>query len=299
MHARRALLYMPGDDRRKIEKAASLAGPGRQPQGGVDCLCMDLEDGTALNRKAEARAVIAAAMRELDFGNSERCIRINSIGSGLEHEDLAAALAARPDTIIVPKVENAAQLTAVSAQIEAYELANSLPLGGIHLLAGVETARGILNLKEIASADKRLEALIFGGEDFAASIGAVRSPEAIELLYARQALLTACAANALQAIDIVCIDFRNPEIVRAEAEFGARLGFSGKQIIHPAQIEPVQTAFTPSDEAIAYARRVAETFEAHQREGRGAYALDGKMIDLPLLKNAQKVLERARAAGKL
>jgi citrate lyase beta subunit len=260
---------------------------------------MDLEDGTALNRKAEARAVIAAAMRELDFGNSERCIRINSIGSGLEHEDLAAALAARPDTIIVPKVENAAQLTAVSAQIEAYELANSLPLGGIRLLAGVETARGILNLKEIASADKRLEALIFGGEDFAASIGAVRSPEAIELLYARQALLTACAANALQAIDIVCIDFRNPEIVRAEAEFGARLGFSGKQIIHPAQIEPVQTAFTPSDEAIAYARRVAETFEAHQREGRGAYALDGKMIDLPLLKNAQKVLERARAAGKL
>lgn len=288
MHSRRALLYMPGDDRRKIEKATTL---------GVDSICMDLEDGTAFSRKAEARAVIAQAMRELDFGRSERCIRINSIGSGFEREDLSAALEARPDTIVVPKVESAAQVQWVSGEIESYELARGLPLGGIRLLVGVETARGILHLKEIAEADKRLEAIIFGGEDFAASVGATRTPEATELLYARLAVVTACAAFDLQAIDIVTIDFRNPEIVRAEAEFGAKLGFSGKQVIHPAQVEPVQTAFTPSDEAIAYARRVVETFEARQSEGKGAYELDGKMIDLPLLKNAQKVLERARAAG--
>jgi len=289
MHSRRALLYMPGDDRRKIEKATTL---------GVDCICMDLEDGTAFSKKAEARAVIAQAVKELDFGRAERCIRINSVGSGFERDDLAAALAARPDTIVVPKVESAEQVQWVSGEIESYELANGLPLGGIRLLVGVETARGILNLKEIAGADKRLEAIIFGGEDFAASVGATRTPEATELLYARLAVVTACAAFDLQAIDIVTIDFRNPEIVRAEAEFGAKLGFSGKQIIHPAQVEPVQSAFTPSDEAIAYARRVTETFAAHQREGKGAYELDGKMIDLPLLKNAQKVLERARAAGK-
>lgn len=290
MKARRALLYMPGDDRRKIEKAVTL---------GVDCICMDLEDGTALSRKAEARAVIAQAARELDFGRAECCIRINSVGSGFERDDLAAALAARPNAIVVPKVETAEQTQWVSGQIESYELAKGLPLGKIRMLVGVETAKGILNLKEIAGADKRLEAIIFGGEDFAASVGATRTPEATELLYARLAVVTACAAFELQAIDIVTIDFRNPEIVRAEAEFGAKLGFSGKQVIHPAQVEPVQTAFTPSDEAIAYARRVAETFEARQGEGRGAYELDGKMIDLPLFKNAQKVLERARAAGKL
>ncbi len=290
MHSRRALLYMPGDDRRKIEKATTL---------GVDCICMDLEDGTALSKKAEARAVIAQAVRELDFGRAECCIRINSVGSGFERDDLAAALAARPDTIVVPKVESAEQVQWVSGEIESYELANGLPLGGIRLLVGVETARGVLNLKEIAGADKRLEAIIFGGEDFAASVGATRTPEATELLYARLAVVTACAAFDLQAIDIVTIDFRNPEIVRAEAEFGAKLGFSGKQIIHPAQVEPVQSAFTPSEEAIAYARRVVETFARHQSEGKGAYELDGKMIDLPLLKNAQKVLERARAAGKL
>lgn len=289
MHSRRALLYMPGDDRRKIAKAATL---------GVDCICMDLEDGTAVSRKAEARAVIAQAMQELDFGASERCIRINSIGSGWEKDDLDAALDARPDTIVVPKVEVPEHVAWVSEQIDSYEFTRQLPRGGIRILIGVETARGILNLPQLAAADRRLEAIIFGGEDFAASIGAVRTQGSVELLFARQAVITACAAFDLQAIDIVSIDFKDMEALRREAEFGAKLGFSGKQIIHPAQVEPVQSAFTPSDEAIAYARRVVESFEANQQAGKGAYALDGRMIDMPLLKNAQKVLERARAAGK-
>ena len=290
MRSRRALLYMPGDDRRKIEKATTL---------GVDCICMDLEDGTAVNKKAEAREVIAKAMRELDFGKSERCIRINSVGSGFEKEDLPAALAARPDTIVLPKVESAEQVKWVSGEIESYELSNGLSVGEIRLLAGLETAKGVLNLKEIAGADKRLEALIFGGEDFAASVGATRSSAATELLYARQAVVTACAAFEVQAIDIVYIDFRDTEGLRREARQGADWGFVGKQIIHPNQVGPVQEAFTPSEDAIAYAQRVVKTFEASQQEGKGAYALDGKMIDMPLLKSAQNVLERARAAGKL
>ena len=290
MRSRRALLYMPGDDRHKIEKATTL---------GVDCICMDLEDGTALNKKAEAREVIAQAMRELDFGKSERCIRINGIGSGFEKDDLTAALAARPDTIVLPKVESAEQVKWISDAIETYELSKGLLAGGIRLLVGLETAKGMLNLKEIGCADKRLEALIFGGEDFAASLGATRSMEATELLYARQAVVTACAAYEIQAIDIVYIDFHDTEGLHREAQQGADWGFAGKQIIHPVQVEPVQAAFTPSDEAIAYAQRVVETFEASQKEGKGAYALDGKMIDMPLVKAAQSVLERAKAAGKL
>ena len=290
MHSRRALLYMPGDDRRKIEKATTL---------GVDCVCMDMEDGVAISKKREARAVIAEAMKDLDFGRSERCIRINSVGSGFEKFDLAAALATNPDSIVVPKVETAAQVRAISDYIEMYEISAKMPVRKIHMLVGVETARGILNIKEIAEADRRLEAIIFGAEDYAASIGAVRTKEATEVLYARSAVITACAANDLQAIDMVYIDFRDIEGLRLEAEQGAALGFSGKQIIHPNQVAPVQEAFTPSNEAIAYARRVVEAFTASQKEGRGAFALDGKMIDMPLLKNAQKVLERARAAGKI
>jgi citrate lyase beta subunit len=116
----------------------------------------------------------------------------------------------------------------------------------------------------------------------------------VELLYARQAVVVACAAFDLQPIDIVTIDYKDLEALKLESEFGARLGFSGKQVIHPNQVPVVQEAFTPSDEAVAYARRIVETFEASQKEGKGAYSLDGKMIDMPLLKNAQKVLGRAR-----
>ena len=289
MHSRRALLYMPGDDRRKIEKATKL---------GVDSICMDMEDGVAANKKAEARAVIAQAMKELDFGDSEVCIRINSIGSGLEKRDLAAALATEPNAIVIPKIETAEQVSWVSERIEIYELTSRLNIGSIRLLIGVETAKGILNLKEIAEADRRLEAIIFGAEDYAASVGATRTKEATEVLYARSAVVTACAANDLQAIDMVYIDFRDLDGLRVEARQGAGLGFSGKQVIHPNQVVPVQEAFTPSAEAIEYAKRIVESCEASPKEGKGAYALDGKMIDMPLLKNAQKVLDRARAAGK-
>jgi len=289
MHSRRALLYMPGDDRRKIEKSTTL---------GVDSICMDMEDGVAANRKDEARTVIAQAMKELDFKNSERCIRINSVGSGIEKFDLAAALTTNPDAIVVPKIESAEQVKWVSEHIETHELASKKNIGTIRLLIGVETAKGIMNLKEIAEADKRLEAIIFGGEDYAASVGAIRTKAATELLYARQAVVTACAANDLQALDIVFIDFKDPEGLRAEAEQGAGFGFSGKQIIHPNQVQVTQEAFTPSDSAIEYAKRIVESFEASQKEGKGAFSLDGKMIDMPLLKNAQKVLDRAKAAGK-
>ena len=290
MHSRRALLYMPGDDRRKIEKATTL---------GVDCICMDMEDGVAITRKVEARAVIAQAMKDLDFGNSERCIRINSFGSGFEKFDLAAALATNPDAIVVPKIETTQQVREISEYIEMYERSSSLDIGSIGMLVGVETAKGILNLKEIAAAEQRLEAIIFGAEDFAASIGATRTEEATEVLYARSAVVTTCAANELQAIDMVYIDFKDIEGLHVEAEQGARLGFSGKQIIHPNQVAAVQEAFTPSDEAVEYAQRVVKVFAASQKEGKGAFALDGKMIDMPLLKNAQKVLDRAKAAGKI
>jgi citrate lyase subunit beta-like protein len=288
MHSRRALLYMPGDNWKMITKSITL---------GVDSICMDMEDGTAINKKAEARMTIARALQELDFGKSEKLARINSVGSGWEKEDIEAVLPYRPDGIVIPKVESFEHVEWAGKIIEAAELKYGWPVNSIRVLIGVETSKGILDLKEIA-AHPRLDAIIFGGEDFAASIGATRTKEATELLYARQAVVVACAANDLQAIDIVTIDYKDIEALRAESIFGARFGYSGKQIIHPAQVEPVQTAFTPNDEAVAYAKRIVETFETSQKEGRGAYSLDGKMIDMPLLKNAQKILERAGMAGK-
>ena len=165
-------------------------------------------------------------------------------------------------------------------------------------MAGVETPKGILNLKEIAS-QPRLEALIFGGEDYAASVGATRTPGAEELLYARSAVVAACAAYGLQAIDMVSVNFQDLEALRREARFGAQLGYTGKQVIHPNQVAPVQEAFTPDEASIQTARRLVEAFEMQQARGAGAFALDGRMIDMPLVRAAQNVLERARAAGKI
>ncbi len=281
MPPRRALLYVPGDDRRKIEKAASL---------NADSVCLDLEDGVALNRKAEARATVAAALPALSFGRSERLVRLNPIGSGLEADDLAAALAAAPDALVIPKVESAEQLQWVSSR---------LPTGSpLRLLAMIETARGLVNLNAIAAADPRLDALIFGAEDYAASVGATRTPEGREVLYARSAVVAYAAAFGLQAIDMVFVDFRDGEGLAREAAEGAQLGYSSKQAIHPNQIGPLHTAFTPSDDEIARARRIVEADAAHQAEGTGAFALDGKMVDMPIVRAARLVLAKAQAAGK-
>ena len=289
MRARRALLYMPGDDRHKIEKALTL---------DVDCICMDMEDGVALNRKNEARRTIARALQELTFGRSEKLARINSVGSGLEGEDIEAILPSHPDGIVIPKVESLEQIHWASRKIEAAELANGWPVNSIRLIVDVETAKGILTLKEIAS-HNRLEALIFGAEDYTVSIEAARTPEAWEVFTARSLVVMHAKACGLQAIDMATVDYHDLERVRREATFGAQLGYTGKQVIHPAQVGPVQEAFTPDNESIEKARRLVKAFEVHQKKGRGAFALNGKMIDMPLVKAAQGLLERAHAAGKI
>jgi citrate lyase beta subunit len=288
MRARRALLYMPGDDLRKIRKATTL---------DVDAICLDLEDGVAANRKAEARATVTAALNELDFGRGERLVRINPFGSGLEQDDLVAALAGHPDGIVIPKVECAEPIRWVSRRIAHTERANGWVPGGMVVIVLVETARGIVNLAEIAGAGTRLQALIFGAEDLAGDIGAVRTAASWEVFYARSAVVTHAAAFGLQAIDMVHIDYKDSASLVAEATQAAQMGYAGKQVIHPDQIAPVQAAFTPDEAAIAYAVRVMEAMRQHQEAGVGAFALDGKMIDAPIIKAAERTLSRARAAG--
>jgi citrate lyase beta subunit len=287
---RRALLYMPGDDWRKINKAIGL---------GVDSICMDLEDGVALNRKEEARETILRALETLEFRRAERLVRINPVGSGLEEDDLAAVVPGRPDGVVIPKVGAASDVRQVSARIGDIEDARGWPLGRIRLLAIIETARGVVNLREIAGADPRLEALIFGAEDLVGDMGAVRTPEGLEVFYARSAVVVHAAAYGLSAIDIVHMNFQDQESLRREALEGARLGYTGKQIIHPNQVAPTQEAFTPTQEEIDQAHHIVEAHAAHQASGVGAFAMDGRMVDRPVVRAAEQVLARARAAGKL
>lgn len=281
MRARRCLLFMPGDDLKKVQKGISL---------GVDSIVMDLEDGVALNRKDAARATIATALSDLDFGRSEKIVRLNPIGSGLEQADLSAILALRPDSLMLPKVERADQV-----QWLDHVLAGT----AIRLLPIIETARGVVNLKDIAQASARLDALIFGAEDLAGDIGATRTKAGWEVLYARSAVVMHAAACSLQAIDTLCIDFNDEAALIEDCRFGAQLGFNGKLAIHPKQVAVIQEAFTPTDEQITAAQRLIDAHARHQAGGVGAFALDGKMIDMPAIRAAEQVLAKARTAGKI
>lgn len=280
MRSRRALLYMPGDDWRKIEKSAGL---------DVDSICMDLEDAVVPDHKEEARQMAARALRELDFGSSERLVRINPLDTELAEQDWKAILPAQPDGIVIPKADSAEQIRALSEQI-AKHVSKEKPIA---LLAQIESARGLVNIKEIAAADERLQALIFGAEDYAADLGASRTLEAEEVFFARSAVVAHAAANDLQAIDMLWTDFKDTAGLKATAAKGAQLGYSGMQIIHPNQIEIAQSAFTPSAEDIESATRLLEAYESHRKEGLGVFALDGKMVDMPMVKAARRLLSRA------
>ncbi len=290
MRVRRALLYMPGDSRRKIAKAITL---------GVDSICMDLEDGVALSEKTSARTTVAQALAELDFGRSEKLVRINAFGSGLEPADLAQTIAGRPHGIVLPKVEESAEIEWLDEQITAAEMEHGWPAGELSIIAMVETARAVMNLPEICQASPRVQALIFGAEDLASNMGATRTREAWEVFYARSAVITHAAAYGLQAIDMVYVDYHDTDGLVREAEQAARMGYAGKQAIHPNQIEPIQAAFTPSPDSIAQARRLIKAYADWQASGVGAFELDGRMVDAPVVKAAERVLDKARAAGVL
>lgn len=287
LRARRTLLYVPGSDWRKMEKAASLS---------ADCVCLDLEDGVAPSSKHEARNLIAKALSELDFGMSERLVRVNAADSGLQAEDLALASHPHLQGMVLPKAASAADVQAVGARLREAERERDLEPNSLSLLAQIESALGLVSLKDIASADEHLVALIFGSEDFASDVGAIRTQEADEIFYARSAVVTYAAAFGLQAIDMLHVNFKDGEGLARLAAQGARLGYSGMQIVHPDQIGPVLAAFTPSAEEISWAQRVIAAYEQHDAEGRGAFALGGKMIDMPLVKAAQRVLARAGKA---
>jgi citrate lyase beta subunit len=287
MPLRRSLLYMPGTDWRKIEKAAS--------ELKADSICMDLEDGVALNRKQEGRETILRALTTLDFGRSERLVRVNTTDSGLAGEDLAAVLPGRPDGIVLPKVRSGNHIQVIHETLASAEERYNFQPGSIKLLLIIESARGVILLDEIYRASHRIDALIFGAEDFASDIGAVRTKEGFEVLYARSKVVTYARSSGIDAIDIVHTNFRDPEAFKTEARQGMMMGFTGKQLIHPNQIELVHQVYQPSEEEIAWAARVVEAHKHHQSAGTGAFALDGKMVDMPVVKAAERVLERAQA----
>ncbi len=294
---RRSLLFVPGDSLRKLSKATQLE---------ADSIIMDLEDGVAFNRKETARQTVVEALGTLSFGRRERLIRLNPLPTplsgelaGLPANDLQETIQPRPDGYVIPKVESAEQVRLVSDYLSAAEDEHGWPASSIRLLVMIETARGVLNVGQIAQASPRLEALVFGAEDLASDIGAKRTKAGWEVFYARSAVVTAAAAYRLQAIDMVFVDLNDPVGLEEECRFAWQLGFAGKTAIHPGQLEVINRLFAPSPEEIEQAQRLTQAFEAHQAAGAGVFELDGKMVDLPMMRAATQVLAKAKAAGLL
>ncbi len=284
MRPRRALLYVPGINLKMMTKAAGL---------NVDSVCLDLEDAVALSKKEEARELVIQALADLDFGRTERCVRINEAGSSLAEADLMAVLPHHPDAIVLPKVSSPEALEWADARLLEAETRHGWPIGGIALIAIIETAMGVVRLAEIAAATPRLQALTFGAEDLMADVGGKRTPSSREVAYPRSAVAITAAAFGLQALDQVFVAYKDLDGFRAEAEEAAIIGYQGKQVIHPAQAQIAQEVFTPTDEEIAHARRVLRAMQEAETRGEGVIALDGKMVDGPMIKAARRVLARA------
>jgi citrate lyase beta subunit len=287
---RRALLFCPGTERAKIEKAA---------QAVADGIILDLEDAAALAKKAEARATTTTALAQLDFGSKERCVRINPVGSNLEHDDLAALLdcANPPDCVMLPKTEDAESVRWLSDRLATIERRAGRPLGAIRVLALVETALGVVRLRDIAFADHRIDALVFGAEDLCGDIGATRSEAGKEVTYAKTALVVHAAAARLQAIDTPFVKLNDESGLLSDTRESLALGYTGRLAIHPKQVAPILAVFTPTTEEIAAAQRLITEHQRHQSEGRGVFELDGRMVDMPMVRAAERVLHRARNAG--
>lgn len=287
MHSRRALLYVPGSDLHKIEKAAGLE---------VDCVVMDLEDGVAETRKDEARQIVATALKEVDFGRSERVVRVNGFSSWRTEADLAEILPAHPEAILLPKVSDAAQIEKINAIMLAAEVQYQWAPQSIALIGIVESARGMVALESICQQSERyprFQDIVFGAEDFSADMGATRTPAATELLYARSRLVMYCVAFGLQAIDLVTVNFKEEEVLERESTQGAQMGYAGKQIIHPAQIAAVQRIFTPSPAEVEWARALVTEAHNYAERGVGAFVFEGLMVDAPVIKRAEMILARA------
>ena len=279
--ARRSVLFSPGDRPELMRKA---------PSTGADAVVFDLEDAVAPDRTASARESVREVLGELaesgDEPCPEVCVRVSPPGRGAA-ADLDVVLdGPGPDALVLPKAKTAGDVT---------DLADLAAEGGADLpvLALVETAAGVLGAESVAAAGPT-DALVFGAEDLAAGLGATRTDRGTEVLYAREHVVLAASAAGVDAIDTVHTDFEDEAGLRETTRFARDLGYDGKLAIHPAQVGPINEAFTPDSERVAWARRV---LAARAETDAAVFAVDGEMIDAPLLARAERVRERALVAG--
>ena len=281
---RRSRLYAPGNNPRL------LAGIEVH---GADCVLLDLEDSVPLSEKASARILVKHALAAILFPE-DVWVRINALANDGEL-DVREVLRGRPHGLCLPKVESAADVIELSKLLDKMETAYGIEPGFTKIMPIIETARGVLRCEEITAADPRIVMVAFGAEDFTRDVGAKRSWAS--LLFARSMIVAAATVAGIQASDTVFADLDDVEGLMKDTALARELGFDGKGAINPRQLAEIHGAFSPSADELAYAQRVVEAAETAERAGSGAVALEGKMIDKPVVERAQRLLKYGAQLG--
>ncbi|RMZ66891.1 aldolase citrate lyase family [Pyrenophora seminiperda CCB06] len=295
---RRACMYVPSSSKKMLEKSLAM---------DADNVTYDLEDSVAPHMKASARANLRSILStQRPSGIKEMCVRINSVDTGLALDDLTEVLKGEHlDAIMLPKCESAADLHFVtdvirhlSPERHPSSLEKSRQREPVRIIALIESAKAVQNLSSICAASPYLSGLVFAAEDFAKDMSLTRTPSLMEFLYARSAIATAARAAELPStIDLVCTSYKGEEGLKTleeECLNGKGLGFNGKQCIHPSQVAVCHEAFSPGKKELEWAARIVIADEKASQAGRGAWTLDGKMIDAPVVKKAHAVLKHAQ-----
>lgn len=279
------MLYIPGNN------------PAMLQQGGIygaDSLLLDLEDAVALNQKDSARILVRNMLRSIDFYNTEVCVRVNHLDTPFGLEDLEEIVPLQPDAIRFPKTETVEELAKLIQIIEAIEDKHNLPHDKMTIHAMIETALGVQNVFEIAKFSKRVDAITIGGQDLTADMNIKSTKDGSGIDFARKMIVMAAKANKIDAIDTVFVDINDEDGLRKDTEYAKQIGFTGKAVINPRQIDIIHEVYMPTDEEIRKAYRIMKEFKKNKKAGIGVFAIDGKMIDAPVMVRAAHVLELAR-----
>jgi citrate lyase subunit beta/citryl-CoA lyase len=282
------MLFLPGNNPNMLINGNCL---------GADSVIFDLEDAVSPDEKDAARILVRNTMRYMDFQGCEIIVRINSIDTPYWQKDIDAVLPYGPGLILLPKTGSAADVLAADAYITQTEEKLGLQAGSVGLMALIETALGVENAFAIASATPRVKALFLGAEDLTADLQCKRTKEGREIEYARTRLVVAARAAGVEVYDTPFTDVNDEAGIETDAALAKSLGFSGKASISPRHVEVINRVFSPTLEEIDYAYEVVQAIALAKKQGKGAIALRGKMIDAPIVLRAQRTIAMAQALG--
>jgi citrate lyase subunit beta/citryl-CoA lyase len=287
MQPNRTFLFAPGNHPRKVEKVFTA---------GADAVILDLEDAVAISEKVATRAVVAKALAAPR--NCRGYVRVNALDTEFTFGDVAAVVAPGVDGIILPKVERPADLQMVDWMITSLERERGLPEGGIDLMPIIETGKGIANVREICAAGGRLRRISFGAGDYTRDMGMEWTMTEGELAHARAEVVLASRINDLEPpVDTVFIHIREDVHFRNSADLVRQMGFQGKLCIHPAQVPIANAAFTPTEEEVAWSRKVIAAFQEAEAAGSASIQVEGYFVDYPIVVKAERVVAMAEAVA--